>query len=172
MYLLNPVFCQANSTDYLQLESFFHLAYADDNALWITGLAAINGTREWLTSDKTCPLPPFLTERDKTRWLEINRRKGTIKGLLNYYRCLMRGIQAEDEDPLTDEQRTLKVPVLGICGGGDMVTRADQIGRGITPYASKGYKEVVLEGAGHWIMLERRAEVTNVLLEFVREGSS
>ncbi|KAF4955429.1 hypothetical protein FGADI_4539 [Fusarium gaditjirri] len=154
------------------LESFFHLAYADDNALWITGLAAINGTREWLTSDKTCPLPPFLTEKDKTRWLEINRRKDTINGLLNYYRSLMRGIQADDEDQLTDEQRMLKVPILGICGGGDMVTRADQIGRGITPYASKGYKEVVLEGAGHWVMLERRAEVTNALLEFVREDAS
>ncbi|KAF9776786.1 hypothetical protein IL306_004982 [Fusarium sp. DS 682] len=156
-------------TDVSQLESFFHLAYADDNALWVTGLAAINGTREWLTSDKTCPLPSFLTDEDKTRWLEVNSRKDTIKGLLNYYRSLMRGIQAEDEDPLTDEQRMLKVPVLGICGGGDMVTRADQIGRGITPYASKGYKEVVLEGAGHWIMLERRAEVTKALLEFVRE---
>ncbi|KAF4473177.1 Epoxide hydrolase 2 [Fusarium agapanthi] len=154
------------------LESSFHLAYADDNALWITGLAAINRTREWLTSDKTCPLLPFLTDQDKTRWLEINRRKDTIKGLLNYYRSLMRGIQVKDEDPLTDKQRMLQVPVLGICGGGDMVTRADQIGRGITPYASKGYKEVVFEGAGHWIMLERRAEVINALLEFVRQDSS
>lgn len=80
----------------------------------------------------------------------------------------MRGFQSDDEDQLTDEQRSLKVPVLGICGGADMVTRADQIGRGITPYASKGYKEVVLEGAGHWIMLERHAEVTNTVLEFAR----
>ena len=80
----------------------------------------------------------------------------------------MRGTQALDEDPLTDAQRTLKVPVLGICGSEDKVTRADQIGRGIRPYASKGYTEKVLEGAGHWLMLERRAEVSSALLDFVR----
>ncbi|KAM0354950.1 hypothetical protein ACHAPU_000791 [Fusarium lateritium] len=151
------------------LESFFHLAYADDSKLWVTGLAAINGTREWLTSGETCPLPSFLSEEDKSRWLEVNGRENTIKSLLNYYRSLMRGVQAEDEDQLKDQQRTLKVPVLGICGGEDMVTRADQIGSGIMPYASKGYTEVVLEGAGHWIMLERRAEVSRALLGFARE---
>lgn len=79
----------------------------------------------------------------------------------------MRGTQAEDEDPLTDAQRTLMVPVLGICGSEDMVTRADQIGTGIKPYASKGYTEIILQGAGHWVMLEKRAEVSSALLDFV-----
>lgn len=79
----------------------------------------------------------------------------------------MRGIQAVDEDPLTDEDRVLNVSVLGICGAEDMVTRADQIGIGTRPFAEKGYTEVVLEGAGHWIMLERRDEVSKALLEFV-----
>lgn len=79
----------------------------------------------------------------------------------------MRGTQASDEDPLTDAERTLKVPVLGLCGAEDKVTRADQIGLGIKPYASKGYTEKVFEGAGHWIMLEKRKEVSSALLEFV-----
>ena len=78
----------------------------------------------------------------------------------------MRGTQAADEDGLTDEQRTLRVPVLDICGGDDMVTRADQIGTGTRPYASKGYTEMILQGAGHWVMLERRAEVSKVLVDF------
>ncbi|KAF5013353.1 hypothetical protein FDECE_656 [Fusarium decemcellulare] len=152
------------------LESFFHLAYPADNETWVKSLAAINGTREWLTAGKTGPLPPWLTEEDKARWLRINSRKNVIAASLNYYRSLMRGTQARDEDPLTDAERTLRVPVLGICGGGDMVTRADQIGRGTRPYASKGYTEVILQGAGHWIMLEKRAEVSNALLEFVRDA--
>ena len=91
---------------------------------------------------------------------------------MNYYRSLMRGTQAADEDPLTDEDRTLNVPVLGLCGADDMVTRADQIGGGCRPWASKGYTEKVLEGAGHWIMLEKRAEVSNALLEFVKSDAS
>ncbi|KAI5461936.1 Alpha/Beta hydrolase protein [Mariannaea sp. PMI_226] len=150
------------------LESFFHLAYPDDNSIWVKSLAAINGTREWLTAGKTGPLPPWLTEEDKSRWLQVNSQKNAIAASLNYYRSLMRGTQAPDEDPLTDADRTLKVPVLGLCGSEDMVTRADQIGRGIRPYASKSYTEKVLEGAGHWIMLEMRAEVSNALLDFVR----
>ncbi|PVH84679.1 alpha/beta-hydrolase [Cadophora sp. DSE1049] len=149
------------------LESFFHLAYPDNNEIWISSLAAINGTRSWLTAKTKSPLPSYLTEEDKARWLRINSQKNTIAASLNYYRSLMRGTQAPDEDPLTDADRTLKVPVLGMCGGGDMVTRADQIGLGTRPFASKGYTEKVLEGAGHWIMLERREEVSTALLEFV-----
>jgi pimeloyl-ACP methyl ester carboxylesterase len=144
------------------------LAYPADNSTWVKGIAAINGTREWLTAGKTGPLPPWLGEEDKTRWLQINSQKNAIAASLNYYRSLMRGTQALDEDPLTDAQRTLKVPVLGICGSEDKVTRADQIGNGIRPYVSKGYTEKVLEGAGHWLMLERRAEVSSALLDFVR----
>jgi len=83
----------------------------------------------------------------------------------------MRGTQAADEDPLTDAQRSLRVPVLGICGSEDMVTRADQIRGGIRPWASQGYEERVLEGAGHWVMLERREEVSRALMEFVGAGS-
>jgi soluble epoxide hydrolase / lipid-phosphate phosphatase len=134
----------------------------------VKSLAAINGTREWLTAGKTGPLPPWLSEEDKARWLQINSQENTIAASLNYYRSLMRGTQALDEEPLTDVERTLKVPVLGICGSEDRVTRADQIGGGIRPYASKGYTERVLEGAGHWVMLERRIEVSSALLDFVR----
>lgn len=134
-------------------------------------LAAINGTREWLTAGKTGSLPPWLDQQDKDRWLKINSQKNTIAASLNYYKSLMRGTQAPDEDTLTDAQRILNVPVLGICGSDDMVTRADQIGGGIRPYSSKGYTEMVLEGAGHWVMLEKRKEVSNALLDFVRSDS-
>lgn len=151
----------------LQLESFFHLAYPNNNHAWVSSLAAINGTRKWLTAGTMCPLPSWLNEEDKARWLRINGQKNAIASMLNYYRSLMRGTQAPDEDPLTDAERTLRVPVLGICGGDDMVTRADQIGGGIRPYASKGYTEKVLDGAGHWVMLERREEVSKALLDFV-----
>lgn len=150
-----------------QLESFFHLAFPNNNHIWISSLAAINGTRTWLTGKKTCPLPPWLSEDDKSRWLSINSQQNAIAASLNYYRSLMRGTQAVDEEPLTDADRTLRVPVLGICGAEDMVTRADQIGGGTRPFASKGYTEKILDGAGHWVMLERREVVSKALLEFV-----
>lgn len=150
-----------------QLESFFHVAYPDDHQAWVGNLAAINGTRSWLTADKKSPLPAWLNEEDRAKWLQINRQKDTIAASLNYYRSLMRGIQAPDEDPLTDDDRAIRVPVLGICGGEDMVTRADQIGGGVRPWETKGYVEKIFQGAGHWVMLERRKEFSEALLEFV-----
>ena len=72
-------------------------------------LAAINGTREWLTAGNTGPLPPWLGEEDKARWLRINRQKDAVAASLNYYRSLMRGTQAADEDALTEELKGLSV---------------------------------------------------------------
>lgn len=142
------------------------MAYPEDNQAWVSSLAAINGTRSWLNADTKGPLPAWLTEEDKAKWLQLNSDKNAFKASLNYYRSLMRGTQAPDEDPLTDEDRMLRVPVLGICGAEDMVTRPDQIGPGTVPWASKGYTEKILEGTGHWVMLEKRKEVNDLLMEF------
>lgn len=144
----------------------FHLAYPNNNQAWISNLAAINGTRKWLVADRKAPLPDYLTEEDKAEWLKITGQKNLVTATLNYYRSLMRGTQAPDEDPLTDEDRTLRVPVLGICGAEDVVTRADQIGAGTKPFASKGYEELVLKGAGHWVMIEKREEFSRALMDF------
>lgn len=77
----------------------------------------------------------------------------------------MRGVQAEDEAMLTDVDRTLKVPVLGVGCALDVIGRADQMRGGNEPWASKGYKEKVLQ-TGHWPMLEKSEELSSILIEF------
>lgn len=77
----------------------------------------------------------------------------------------MRGTQAAEEAELGMEQLALKVPVLGIGGKADLVTRADQLRQQIEPFATKGYTEKLVD-AGHWLMFEQREEVSQLLSEF------
>lgn len=142
-----------------------------DNSLWASNLAAIGSARAWLSANTMTSLPSWLTEDDKTRWLRVNKQKNAVEAPLNYYRSLMRGTQVEDEKALTDAHRTLKVPVLGVGGSEDQVTRADQLKLGIGPWATKGYTEKVIDGAGHWILLEAKEVVSSALLEFAERDA-
>lgn len=138
-----------------------------NNTAWAQDIAALGSARAWLTANTTTPTPEWLTGEDKATWLEINSRADAAEAPLNYYKSLMRGTQQADELAVTEEQLALKVPVLSIGGAQDLVTRADQLRQTIEPFALKGYTEKVVEGAGHWLMLEQREEVSSILLEFV-----
>jgi len=85
---------------------------------------------------------------------------------LNYYKALLRGIQAADEATLTDENRTLKVPVLAVGGLQDPVARPDQVAPAIEHYAAAGYQLEILD-TGHWMMLEQKENVSRILIDFV-----
>lgn len=93
-------------------------------------------------------------------------RDGAVEASMNYYKALLRGVQADDEACLTDEDRTLRVPVLAIGGAQDVVTRADQLRAQTEPWAAAGYTERIVD-AGHWMMHEDREGVSSALLEFL-----
>lgn len=78
-----------------------------------------------------------------------------VEASMNYYKALLRGVQAEDEKVSTDEDRTLRMPVLTIGGTQDMVTRADQVRALVEPWAVGGYSEKTVD-AGYWMMYEAR----------------
>jgi len=82
----------------------------------------------------------------------------------------MRGVQAGDEAGLTDVDRTLKVPVLGVGGALDVIGRADQMQSANEPWASKGYTEKVLQ-TGHWPMMEKSEELSSILVDFAARGT-
>lgn len=151
------------------MESYFHLVFAANNSAWGEDLAGLGAARAWLTATKLTEIPSYLTEEDKATWLSISGKENATEAPLNYYRSIMRGTQMPDEQVLTNEQRTLKVPVLGLCGVEDLVTRSDQLGAQIKPWASNGYTEKAVEGAGHWLMLDKREEVSGYLVDFAGE---
>ncbi|KAK7967564.1 epoxide hydrolase 2 [Apiospora aurea] len=110
-----------------KLKSFFHLLYHTDAAQWGQNFANIGSARAWLQANKTQPLPAWLTEEDKARWLHLYSQPNAAEASLSYYRAVMRGIFDEDEDGLRDEDRVLKVPVVAIQAAKDQVSTAEDM---------------------------------------------
>lgn len=108
-----------------------------------------------------------MSEEDKAAWVRRYSQPGAMAASLNYYKALLRGVQAADEAALTDKDRTLKVPVLGVGGLQDTVATADQVAPAIQHYAVAGYQLEMLD-TGHWMMLEQRENVSRILIDFVR----
>lgn len=150
-----------------QLESFFHLLFHADAAQWGQNFAMIGAARAWLMANHTQPLPAWLTEEDKARWLRLYSQPHAAQSSLSYYRAVMRGVFDEDEAVLSDEDRMLKVPVVAIAGAKDQVSTPEDMTAVTKTYAASGYSEYLLD-AGHWIMLEQKEKVTSILVEFAR----
>ncbi|KAI0490927.1 alpha/beta-hydrolase [Xylaria cf. heliscus] len=147
------------------LESYFHLLYPTDSSRWSTDFAQITAARTWLTANKTTELPSWLSTEDKAAFLRTYSQPDTVVGSLNYYKALLRGVQAASEAPLTDEDRRLKVPVLGISCADDLVTLPDAVRQTTEPWAAAGYEERTVQ-SGHWLMLEKPDEVSQILIDF------
>lgn len=108
-----------------------------------------------------------MTEEDKAAWMAEFSKPNATETSMNYYKALLRGINAKDEENLTDEDRTLHVPVLTVGGSEDVVARPENMGMSTGPYAAKWTHKVV--NAGHWMMYEDREGLKDALLEFLEQ---
>ncbi|KAF4341964.1 epoxide hydrolase 2 [Fusarium beomiforme] len=81
---------------------------------------------------------------DKKTWMATYSKPNATGASMNYYKTLLRGVQAKDEEVLIDEDRMVKVPVLAIAGSRDLVTRAEQMGMITKAFAQAGYTDRVL----------------------------
>ncbi|KAI8633280.1 alpha/beta-hydrolase [Xylariaceae sp. FL1651] len=149
------------------LESFFHLVFHTNASAWGTDFADLGSARAWLNANTTTELPSWLSADYKANWLRLFSQQDAVVASLNYYQALLRGIQAEDEAILTNDDRTLRVPVLLVGASKDLVARAEQQGVRTKPWCSAGYEERVVD-AGHWVMLEKGDDVNEILIDFAR----
>ncbi|KAI8952477.1 alpha/beta-hydrolase [Xylaria longipes] len=152
------------------LESFFHLLYPTNSSQWGTDFGQITAARAWLAANKTTELPSWLSIEDKATFLRTYSQADTVVGSLNYYKAEMRGVQAPGEASLTDEDRKLKVPVLEISCADDLITRPEVETQETKPWAVAGYEELSVQ-AGHWLMLERPDEVSQILIDFAKTSA-
>jgi pimeloyl-ACP methyl ester carboxylesterase len=112
--------------------------------------------------------PSWMTEEDLDYYV-AQYQQGGFRGPLNWYRNIDRNIE------LTPQLETAKIerpsffiagkkdPVISF-GAGSWVSRMDEW---VTDMRGK----VFIEGAGHWVQMERPAEVTEALLGFLRTVS-
>lgn len=106
-------------------------------------------------------LPDWLSQQELDRYTAEFTRTG-FTGPLNWYRNFDRNRQLTETTPA----RTITAPALYIAGTDDPVlafTRRDRA----SEVVSGDYREVLVDGAGHWVQQERPNEVNRELLSFL-----
>jgi pimeloyl-ACP methyl ester carboxylesterase len=107
------------------------------------------------------PLPAWISEQEVDHYVAEFSRTG-FTGPLNWYRNIDRNWQLTATTPA----RTIAAPALFIGGTEDPVLRFTRRDRA-KEVVSGPYREVMIDGAGHWIQQERPAEVNGVLIDFL-----
>jgi pimeloyl-ACP methyl ester carboxylesterase len=105
--------------------------------------------------------PPWLSQVDFDHYVDEFGRNG-FTAPLNWYRCFDRNWELTATTPAA----TITVPSLFI-GGTDDPTLAYTPRHRFREVVSGDYREVMIDGAAHWLMEERPAEVNAALLEFL-----
>jgi pimeloyl-ACP methyl ester carboxylesterase len=106
-------------------------------------------------------LPDWISADEVEYYVGEFTRTGFTGGL-NWYRNLDRNWQLMAEAV----SATITVPALFIAGGEDPVLAFTPRDR-VTDLVTGPYREVILDGAGHWLQQERPAEVNELLLDFL-----
>jgi pimeloyl-ACP methyl ester carboxylesterase len=106
-------------------------------------------------------LPSWISAQELDHYIVEFTRTGFTGGL-NWYRNLDRNweIMADPAAP------TIEMPALFVAGADDPVlgfTRRDRAAEVVTG----PYREVMIEGAGHWLQQEHPDQVNEVLLDFL-----
>lgn len=116
---------------------------------FIDRLAEPSARPDWIGADE---LEHYISEFTRTGFT----------GGLNWYRNLDRNWEIMSNPPAA----TIDVPTMFIAGSADPVlvfTRRDRAAEVVTG----PYREVMIDGAGHWLQQERPDEINAALLEFL-----
>lgn len=106
-------------------------------------------------------LPDWLDEADFEVYVDAFARGG-FTAPLNWYRCFDRNWELTAHTPAA----TIEVPALFIGGAADATLTYTPRDRA-SEVVSGPYREVVLDGAGHWLTEERPDELSRLLVEFL-----
>lgn len=107
------------------------------------------------------PLPEWLSADEFEHYVEAFTATGFTGGL-NWYRNFDRNWELTESTPAP----TITAPTLFMAGTADPVLAFTPRDR-VRDVATGDYREVLIEGAGHWLQQERPDAVNAVLLEFL-----
>lgn len=127
----------------------------------LTTLEGISAAPDVLRDRPLPPLPDWVTADEFEHYIEAFTETG-FTGPLNWYRNFDRNWELTEHTPAS----TITAPTLFVAGTADPVlgfTPRDRVRDVITG----DYREVLIEGAGHWLQQERPDEINAVLLEFL-----
>jgi pimeloyl-ACP methyl ester carboxylesterase len=107
--------------------------------------------------------PAWITEEEVDHYV-AEFSDGGFTGPLNWYRNFDRNWELTESTP----SPTIDVPTLFIGGTADPALAMTPRDR-VRDVVSGPYREVLIDGAGHWLQQERPAEVNAALLEFLAD---
>ncbi len=128
-------------------------------------LEGFGGPPESMVDRPLPPLPDWITADEFEHYVRAFTETG-FTGPLNWYRNFDRNWELSDPDSGRMKAQTIGVPLLFLAGAADPVLGFTPRDR-VRDVATGDYREVLLDGAGHWLQQERPDEVNKVLLEFL-----
>lgn len=111
------------------------------------------------------PLPDWISAAEFDHYVRAFEQTG-FTGALNWYRNFDRNWELTDPDSGRKPAVTITAPTLFLAGSADPVLTFTPRHR-VHDVVAGQYREVLLDGAGHWLQQERPDEVNAVLLEFL-----
>lgn len=127
----------------------------------MVAMEGISAPPDSLSDRPLPPLPDWITTDEFERYVQAYTRTG-FTGPLNWYRNFDRNWELTANTPAS----TITVPLLFVAGTADPVLGFTPRDR-VRDVATGDYREVLIDGAGHWLQQERPDEVNKVLLEFL-----
>lgn len=107
------------------------------------------------------PLPDWLPEDEFETYVRAFTESG-FTGPLNWYRNFDRNWKLTETTPAA----TITVPTLFVGGTADPVLSFTPRDR-VRDVVTGDYREVMIDGAGHWLQQERPDEVNAILIDFI-----
>ncbi len=109
-------------------------------------------------------LPSWLTQEDLTYYVEQYRSSG-FRGPINWYRNIPTNTDITPEL----ESKRFTQPAAFVAGAADDVLLYDPNWRTTFPKAFDDLRFIeIVEGAGHWVQMEKPKETTALILRFLR----
>jgi pimeloyl-ACP methyl ester carboxylesterase len=147
------------------LRSIYYSVSADASSARVMQPVTYPRTSTMLdTSLMPTTLPPWLTQEDLAYYVEQYRRSG-FRGPINWYRNILTNNEITPEL----ESKRFRRPAAFVAGAEDPVLHFDPTWR--APF-TKAFDDLrfieIVEGAGHWVQMEKPKETTALMLRFLQ----
>ncbi|KAJ0427202.1 Alpha/Beta hydrolase protein [Aspergillus carlsbadensis] len=145
-------------------ESFFTLFYPADPNLWIEHVGPTGAMEDWLLQDKKAPVAPYVSEAERQIHQEIMRN--CHSSALKWYHALVENINGEEGIKENIDSK-LETPVLMVCPQPTKLELPGVEEQMRQVFSNLTFKRV--STAGHWVQLEARDEINEILKGFFEE---
>ncbi|CZT00651.1 related to epoxide hydrolase [Rhynchosporium graminicola] len=151
------------------IESVQSLFHSTDAELGKKYMGATGGFRTWLSEGKVAEKEAWLSFKDIEHDLKLFApENGGYSAAINWYKAQLQNINAADEkgtfSKIPEVHHILQQPTL-LINTTNFISATADFANQMKPYALK--LEIEQIESGHWVMLERKDEVNQILGNFV-----